>query len=247
MLAGLGFTPFLRRRHLPAGQHRAGGLRLHRHSHHHAGRHHRPAARPPERRRGPHLRAGFADRAGLPDSGDVRLERPAGVFPAAAVCGVAFAGTQFVVSNFVNAQLTDILASMAAMGALLALFRSGTCRDGPASASWPQHRAIALAWAPYAVAGGLRAAVGLQAVPDAAQLHEHAGPLARAAQHILRMPPVVTKPSPYPAVYNFSWLSASGTACLFAAILGADRRGAEAARSSSAWSATRPGNWRSPN
>ena len=35
------------------------------------------------------------------------------------------------------------------------------------------------------------------------------------------MPPVVAKASPYPAVYNFTWLSASGTACLFAAILGA--------------------------
>ena len=49
----------LRRRHLPARQHRPGGLRLHRHSHHDAGRHHRPAPRPLERRRGPHLRAGL--------------------------------------------------------------------------------------------------------------------------------------------------------------------------------------------
>src|SRR5262249_29171249 len=38
-----------------------------------------------------------------------------GVVPAVAVCGVAFAGTQFVVSNFVGAQLTDILASLAAI------------------------------------------------------------------------------------------------------------------------------------
>jgi lactate permease len=38
---------------------------------------------------------------------------------------------------------------------------------------------------------------------------------------IQRMPPVVAKPSPYAAVYNFTWLSASGTACLFAAILSA--------------------------
>jgi len=35
---------------------------------------------------------------------------------------------------------------------------------------------------------------------------------------IQRMPPVVAKPAPYGAVYNFTWLSASGTACLFAAI-----------------------------
>jgi len=37
---------------------------------------------------------------------------------------------------------------------------------------------------------------------------------------IERMPPVVAKPSSYTAVYAFSWLSSSGTACLFAAMLG---------------------------
>src|ERR1035437_3253543 len=46
-----------------------------------------------------------------------------GVLPAAAVCGAAFAGTQFLVSNFMGPQLTDILASMAAMGALLLVIR----------------------------------------------------------------------------------------------------------------------------
>jgi lactate permease len=38
---------------------------------------------------------------------------------------------------------------------------------------------------------------------------------------IERMPPVAPRPSPYAASYNFAWLSASGTACLVAAILGA--------------------------
>src|SRR5436190_1452302 len=37
-----------------------------------------------------------------------------GVFPAAALCGVVFAGTQIVVSNLVGPELTDILASLAA-------------------------------------------------------------------------------------------------------------------------------------
>src|SRR5947199_633984 len=46
-----------------------------------------------------------------------------GVLPAAAVSGIAAAGTQFVVSNFIGPQLTDILASMAAIGALILLFR----------------------------------------------------------------------------------------------------------------------------
>jgi lactate permease len=40
------------------------------------------------------------------------------VFGAAMACGIAFAGTQFLVSNFIGPQLTDILASLAAMGGL---------------------------------------------------------------------------------------------------------------------------------
>jgi lactate permease len=38
---------------------------------------------------------------------------------------------------------------------------------------------------------------------------------------VLRVPPIVTKPSPYPASYTFPWLSASGTACLLATFLSA--------------------------
>src|SRR4051794_19075335 len=53
-----------------------------------------------------------------------------GVFWPAAFCGIAFAGTQFYVSNFVGPQLTDILSSMAAMGALLLVVRQ---RGGPKS------------------------------------------------------------------------------------------------------------------
>src|SRR5215831_2011381 len=52
-----------------------------------------------------------------------------GVLPAAALCGIAFAGTQFVISNFVGPELTDVLASMVAMGALVALFKVWKPRD----------------------------------------------------------------------------------------------------------------------
>src|SRR5713101_8424148 len=46
-----------------------------------------------------------------------------GVLPAAVLCGVAFGGTQFVVSNFIGPQLTDILSSLAAIGSLVLLFK----------------------------------------------------------------------------------------------------------------------------
>jgi lactate permease len=36
-----------------------------------------------------------------------------------------------------------------------------------------------------------------------------------------RVPPTVGKPAPYAAMYAFSWLSAAGTACVFATILAA--------------------------
>jgi L-lactate permease len=38
---------------------------------------------------------------------------------------------------------------------------------------------------------------------------------------VQRMPPVVAQPANYGAVFSFAWLSASGTACLITAILGA--------------------------
>jgi lactate permease len=38
---------------------------------------------------------------------------------------------------------------------------------------------------------------------------------------VLRVPPVVARAAPYPAVYTFNWLAASGTACLLAVLLSA--------------------------
>src|SRR2546423_11279104 len=38
---------------------------------------------------------------------------------------------------------------------------------------------------------------------------------------ILRIPPVVARPTPYAAVFEWNWLSASGTSCFLAAIASA--------------------------
>ncbi|HEX3879050.1 MAG TPA: lactate permease LctP family transporter, partial [Bryobacteraceae bacterium] len=139
------------------------------------------------------------------------------VFPAAAVCGVAFAGTQFFISNFVGPQLTDILASMAAMGALVALIR--VWRPEAASHNARPAREIVMAWTPYILLVIFVLTWGeLQA-----QLNKTNIAIAWPMLHntILRMPPAVAAPAPYAAVYTFGWLSASGTACLIAAIFSA--------------------------
>src|SRR5258706_569597 len=53
--------------------------------------------------------------------GGVRALRA--VLPAAAVCGIAFASAQFLVSNYLGPSLTDILGSLAAIGGLIILLR----------------------------------------------------------------------------------------------------------------------------
>ncbi|HXB75549.1 MAG TPA: lactate permease LctP family transporter [Candidatus Acidoferrales bacterium] len=150
------------------------------------------------------------------------------VLPAVAVCGIAFAGTQFAVSNFGRPELTDILSSLAAIGSLILLFRLWRPRDASGQPSRPKRAAlphsasaVALAWAPYAILVVFVLLWGYK--PIQAQLNATNIPIKWPGLHnaIQRMPPVVAKPAPYPAVYNFVWLSASGTACLFAAILAA--------------------------
>ncbi|MBI3406004.1 MAG: lactate permease LctP family transporter, partial [Acidobacteria bacterium] len=155
-----------------------------------------------------------------------------GVWPAAAVCGFAFASTQLVVSNLIGAQLTDILSSLAAIGSLIVFLKFWKPRDtfefegehhsGVVAA--PKHHSAAelfRAWAPYALLVVLVLLWAVQPVKarlDAPSLRFDWPGLHNA---VLRTPPVVAKESPYAAAFNFNWLSAPGTACLFAAILAA--------------------------
>jgi len=123
------------------------------------------------------------------------------VLPAAAICGVAFAGTQFVISNFVGVQLTDILASLAAMGALLLFVRSHK-----RGVSLHTGKVIFSAWVPYILLVIFVLLWGYK--PLQTRLDSYT-----VAFH---WPALADKP-----MYKFSWLSASGTACLLAAILSA--------------------------
>jgi len=150
-----------------------------------------------------------------------------GVLPAAAVCGIAFAGTQFAVSNFIGPELTDILASIAAMASLFVLVKVWKPRDkfdfGHLAPAKVHHskRDLALAWAPYMILVVLVLLWGYP--PIKAKLDSFNVLISWPGLHNLvqRMPPAVAAPANYGAVFNFNWLSASGTACLFTAILGA--------------------------
>ncbi|HWB99793.1 MAG TPA: lactate permease LctP family transporter [Bryobacteraceae bacterium] len=155
-----------------------------------------------------------------------------GVLPAAALCGVAFAGTQFFVSNFVGAQLTDILSSLAAMGSLVVLFRFwhpsdnfvlGDEHGGAHKLSKTHHTGAQLltAWGPYALLVIFVLLWGYKPIQTYLNSVSIAFSWPGLHNAVQRMPPVVSQPSAYPAAYNFNWLSASGTSCLLAAILSA--------------------------
>jgi L-lactate permease len=130
-----------------------------------------------------------------------------GVLPAAAVCGIVFAGVQFTVSNFIGPELTDILSSTMAMAALIVLSRfwkpkdkfvlPGDIPQKPAPRAETHH--LWRAWSPY---GMLVIFILLWGFP--------------VIQRQINIPTVVF---PWPgtsATFRFNWLSASGTACLFA-------------------------------
>ncbi len=155
-----------------------------------------------------------------------------GVLPGAAVCGIAFAATQFLVSNFVGPQLTDILASLVAMGGLVILLKTWKPRDSfslggehaaEASSTHTRYGAgeLILAWTPYLVLVLFVLAWGVK--PIAAELNKVNILINWPWLHneIQRVPPTVARPVPYAAVFNVNYLSAAGSACLFAAIVSA--------------------------
>jgi lactate permease len=153
-----------------------------------------------------------------------------GVLPAVALCGVAFAGTQFVVSNYIGAQLTDILSSLAAIGALVILFKLWKPKDafilegnGLTEHVPKRHspRELLLAWGPYALLVAFVLLWGMKPVQAVLNRVSAGFPWPGLHNTIERMPPVVSTATGYAAMYNFNWLSASGTACLLAAICSA--------------------------
>ena len=151
------------------------------------------------------------------------------VLPAVAVCGVAFSTTQLAVSNLLGPQLTDILSSLAAIGSLVLLLLvwkpadSFSLEGESRAVAPPRHpaRQVLLAWTPYAFLVVLVLLWGLKPVKSLLESAtvSFAWPGLHAA--IERVPPLVGKPSAYPALFSLNYLSAAGTACFTAALLSA--------------------------
>jgi lactate permease len=155
------------------------------------------------------------------------------ILPAAATCGIVFAGVMFFVSNFVGPQLTDILASLAAIGALVILFQFWKPKDvarGVRGGLPHTGGKILQAWGPYILLVICVLVWGY--APVSRWLGSKNLVFAWPGLHnvVQRVQPVVAQPTPYAATFNFSWLSAAGTSVLLAAILGSFVAGMSPAR-----------------
>ncbi|MBX9601513.1 MAG: lactate permease LctP family transporter [Bryobacteraceae bacterium] len=139
--------------------------------------------------------------------------------PAVAACGMAFAGAQFYVSNYLGPYLTDILGSLATFAVLILLLRFWRpAGEKPRPPSLADTRTTILAWAPYGLLVIFVLLWGMDGVK--AMLNRATFGMEWPGLHnaIQRVAPAVSSPSPYAAIYAFNLLAASGTACMLAAL-----------------------------
>ena len=164
-----------------------------------------------------------------------------GVLPAVILCGSAFASTQWLVSNLLGPQLTDILSSLAAMASLAVLLKVWRPRDdyvwagvsvpvdgsptATGESSVPTisrtRSKMLVAWLPYLLLVFFVFLWGLAAVRSPLDKMTVKFPWPGLDNMVQRVPPVVRRPSSYGAVFALNWMSASGTACMLAVVVAA--------------------------
>src|SRR5436305_398925 len=167
------------------------------------------------------------------------------VLPAIVACGVSFAGVQFLVSNYVGPELTDIASSLTCIVVMVFVLKLWKPKnivrldgDQPVTIAMKKHSAgeMVLAWSPYLLLVVFVLLWGDATVkpkinhfgdqfvpmswPTAPETARNATRLMVPGLHnqITQMPPVTKQSAPYAALFELNWLSASGTACFLAAI-----------------------------
>ena len=153
------------------------------------------------------------------------------IWPAVLVAGVFFAIPQFLVSNFHGPWLVDVVSAVCSMAAVTVLLliwhpkkiwgfegheadRSARGQHGHSTGE------VVKAWTPWVILSVLVFLWGLPSVKaflDKISIFKV--PVGGLHNLILRVPPVVAKNTAEAAVFNFNWLSATGSGILVAAII----------------------------
>jgi lactate permease len=153
------------------------------------------------------------------------------VWPAILVAGATFGLTQLLVATFHGPWLVDIFASVISMGVLIAFFRvwkpkrvlNAACRDvthESRSECASTTASVLRAALPWII---LTLCVVLWGMPSFSRWIDATTTLKFSIPGLdkvsLRMPPAVPVPMAEAAVFNFNWLSATGTGIFLAAVL----------------------------
>lgn len=153
------------------------------------------------------------------------------IWPAVLVAGVFFAIPQYLMSNFHGPWLVDVVAAMCSMAAVVAFLfvwhpkriwgftghevgRSARGKHGYS------RNEVIQAWAPWLILSVVVFLWGLPLVKaflDKISFVKY--PMAGLHNLIQRVPPVVAKPALEGAVFNFNWLSATGSGIFVASLL----------------------------
>ena len=153
------------------------------------------------------------------------------VWPALLVAGGLFGGVQLAVATFQGPWLVNIVASIVTIGALVLLFRvwrpkrilgprGQDLTDAVSALRKPAGAAVRSAMVPWAI---LTVCVALWGTPAFARVLDRISAIRFAIPGldgvVLRMPPVVPAAHAEAAVFNFNWLSATGSGIFCAALL----------------------------
>jgi lactate permease len=152
------------------------------------------------------------------------------VFPAVAVCGTVFAGCQWAVASHIGPYLPDLVASLAAMAALIALLRCWRPKtvfrfdhDTPAEDVHGYTRSqVFRAWLPYLALTAIVLLWGAPPVKTVLNRTTVTVPVAGLDNAIARPQAGPVAPSvPVPARFKLDYLASGGSAVIIAAFFSA--------------------------
>ncbi|PSK98468.1 glycolate permease/lactate permease [Murinocardiopsis flavida] len=167
--------------------------------------------------------------------------RTAEVWPAVLATGLGFAVAQFLVANFVSPSLVDVVAALASMGSLWAVTKvwqpptvwrfdnEDADAEAPAPAAGAAAHSGIRAWTPYliliAVIFASRIGSLFPALPGWANITAWLQaatveiPWPGLHEQVVRVAPITSEDTPYPALLSLDLLFSAGTVALIAAVI----------------------------
>lgn len=150
------------------------------------------------------------------------------VWPGCLVCGAVFASIQFYWSNFRDGALVDIVGGMGTLLALGLFFKVWKparvwvyTGEPPPQAKVRTHSGLQIlhAWSPFLILSALVILWGMPPIKRVLDPTTLTLPVPGLHLRVMRVPPVVAQPFAEPALFDFAWLSATGSATFIAGLI----------------------------